>query len=233
MKSLTIKKRDTASNRNEIGRISIKNRLKIIVTSALLLAATSASAMGGIIFFPTVGQKMTIDMTDIIISNLSDDTFRISTNGLTGELTIEGSDFPPEYDIATTAKVVLPFDQQLELVIDVARGTVSGRSTINFTDASSVYLAATAQVRGSASCLPLNGRECGQLVVGLELRGALSDPNDAASVGQLQIRMLGSLLWDDTDVAHWAAMSANTTIGGNEGLINSMTGLSGGDMLQK
>ena len=143
MKSLTIKKRDTASNRNEIGRISIKNRLKIIVTSALLLAATSASAMGGIIFFPTVGQKMTIDMTDIIISNLSDDTFRISTNGLTGELTIEGSDFPPEYDIATTAKVVLPYDQQLELVIDVARGTVSGRSTINFTDASSDQLTAS------------------------------------------------------------------------------------------
>ena len=215
-----MKKRDTASNRSETGKISMKNKLKIVVTSALLLAATSASAIASIISLPASGRYLIIELTDVIIAGFSDDTFRISTNGLTGELTIQGSDFPPEYDVATTAKAVLPFDQHLELVIDVAKGTVSGRSTVNFADASSVYLAATAQVRGSASCLPLNGRECGQLIVDLELRGVLSDPNDPASVGQLQQWMLGSLIWDDTNVAHWAAMSANTTIGGNEGLIN-------------
>ena len=222
MNSPTMKKCDTASNHSDTRRNSMKNRLKIIVTSALLLAASSA--MAGITFLPASGRYLTIEMTDVIISNLSDDTFRISTNGLTGELTIEGSDFPPQYDIATTAKGVLPFDQQLELVIDVAKGTVLGRSTTNFIDASSTYLTATAEVRGSASCLPLNGRECGQLVVDLELRGVLSDPNDPTSVGQLQQRMLGSLIWDDTNVAHWAAMSANTTIGGNEGLINLVSG---------
>lgn len=215
-----MKKRDTESNRSKISWISKKNRLKIIVTSALLLATSIAVA--GILFVPVGGRFSTPELAPVNIQNLGDGAFRISTSGLTGELTIQGSDFPPEYNVPATAKESLPFDQQLELVIDVAEGTVSGRSTTNFIDASSSYLAAIAEVRGHASCLPLNGRECGQLVVDLELRGILSDPNDPASVGQLRMEMLGSLVWTDTDVVHWAAMSANATLGGNEVLINSV-----------
>ena len=82
-------------------------------------------------------------------------------------------------------------------------------------------LIATAEVRGKATCLPLNGRACGQLVVDLEIQGILSDPNDPSIVGKLHSEILGSLIWDDTDLARWSAMSGNTTIGGNEKLINS------------
>ena len=232
MKNSTMIKRETGSNRCETSKVGIRNRLKIIATSALLLAATNATA--GIISLSGSNTYTAPEPAQMTISNCPGDfnvasCVRIHTTGLTGELTIQGSDFPPEHDIATTEKVVLPFDQELELVIDIAKGTVSGRSTTNFHDVTSskaVVSAAAAAwgVRGSASCLPLNGRECGQLVVDLELRGVLSDPNDPTSVGQLQQRMLGSLIWDDTNVAHWAAMSANTTIGGNEGLINLVSG---------
>jgi hypothetical protein len=230
MKNLTIEKCDTGSNRSETRKVCIKNRLKIIATSALLLAATNA--MAGIISLPGSNTYTPPGLALMRVSNCPGDfsvvagCVRIHTTGLTGELTIRGSDFPPEYDIATTEKVVLPFDQELELVVDIAEGTVSGRSTINFTDASSAYyLTATAEVRGSASCLPLNGHECGQLVVDLELQGILTDPNDPSIVGQLRMDVLSSLIFDGSDVGLWAAMSANTKFGGNEGLINSVSEL--------
>jgi len=234
MKNSTIIKCDTSSNRSETGQIGIKNSLKIIVTGALLLAATSA--MAGIISLPGSNTYTAPELALMSVSTCPGDfdgvagCVRIHTTGLTGELTIRGSDFPPEYDIATTEKVVLPFDQELELVIDIAKGTVSGRSTANFLDMASSKLVVTAAVSGSASCLPLNGRECGQLVVDLELRGVLSDPNNPSIVGQVLMEVLGSLVVDGSDfLALWAAMSANTTIGGNEVLINSLLGTRLGD----
>ena len=234
MKSSTTKKRDTASNRSDTRMTRMKNRLKIIATSALLLAATNT--MAGIISLPGGNTYTAPELAQTSISlcpadiNVAGGCVRIHTTGLTGELTIRGSDFPPEYDIATTEKVVLPFDQELELVIDIAKGTVSGRSTANFLDMASSKLVVTAAVSGSASCLPLNGRECGQLVVDLELRGVLSDPNNPSIVGQVLMEVLGSLVVDGSDfLALWAAMSANTTIGGNEVLINSLLGTRLGD----
>jgi len=228
MKSSTTKKRDTASNRSDTRMTRMKNRLKIIATSALLLAATNV--MAGIISLPGSNTYTAPELAQMSVSKCPGDfnvvggCVRIQTTGLAGELTIQGSDFPPEYNIATTEKVVLPFDQGLELVIDIAEGTVSGRSTANFLDMASGKLDVTAAVSGSASCLPLNGRECGQLVVDLELRGVLSDPNDPSIVGQLQMEMLGSMIWDgQTGGGIWAGMSSNAMIGGNEGLINSLT----------
>ena len=121
------------------------------------------------------------------------------------------------------AKRILPFDQDLELKIDMNSGNVSGRAKTRYFDPSSPYLAAAAKVSGHATCLPRNGFACGQLIVDLELRGAVSDPNDPSIVGQLRTKLLGSIVWDDTTVAHWAAISANSTIGGNEGLVSSVT----------
>jgi hypothetical protein len=217
-----MKKCHTASNHSDNWMTGMKNSIRLMITTAALLAASPAFA--DIDFLPSGSQYIDpgIAQANIQIGDESF-TYTVRTSGLTGELTIRGSDFPPEYDIATTAQAVLPFEQELELVINVAEGTISGRSTGNFLDMASANVAFTAEVHGNASCLPLNGRECGQLVVDLELRGVLSDPNDPASVGQLRMEILGSLVWDDTNVAHWAAMSANTTIGGNEGLINSLS----------
>ena len=101
-------------------------------------------------------------------------------------------------------------------------GLVEGRSHGRISTQDSTLEYAT-KGRSNATCLPYNGRSCGQLVVDVDMRGALSDPNNPASVGQMRMEMLGSLIWDDTDMMHLAAMSANTTMGGNEALINSLT----------
>lgn len=221
----TMTKRDTASTRSDTSRIGIGNRLKILVTSALLLAASSATP--GIQFIPVVDLYVSPELAPLSVRKDSGeahlDYFTIAMNGLTGESTIQGSDLPPAYDVPAVTKRVLPFDQDLELKIDMTTGNVSGQAKIRYYDASSPYLAATAEVSGNATCLPRNGRECGQLIVDLELQGILTNPNDPSIVGQLRIEMLGSLVWDDTHVAHWAAMSANSTIGGNEGLITSLS----------
>ena len=221
MKNSKMKHLDLASSSTKTRMIGIKNRLKTIVTSALLLAATSATA--DIISLPSGGQYIYPALAPVNVQRLDESIIRFHTTGLNGELVIEGSDFPPEYDIATTANVVLPFEQELELVADVDEGTVSGIFMTKYVDsATTEFMVATMEVRGNATCLPLNGRECGQLVLDLELQGVLSDPNDPSKVGQVKTVMLGSLVWDDTNVAHWAAISANTTIGGNEELINSI-----------
>jgi len=199
----------------------MKNGIKIIVTSVLLLAATST--MAGLLSSPLGVLYSNPELALVDIQNIGDGTVKIRTTGLSGEWTIEGGDFPPESDVPAAAQVVLPFEQELELLIDIAEGTVSGRFISKSMDAASTLLAATAAVRGHASCLPLNGLECGQLVVDLEVRGVLSDPNDPSVVGQLRMKMLGSLFFDGSDVGFWAAMSANSTIGGNEGLIDSVS----------
>ena len=216
-----MKKRDTASNRSDTRMTRIKNGIKIIVTGALLLTASSAYA--GIISLPGSNVYTDPEFAQLNIQNLGDETFRVHSSGLTGELTIQGSDFPPEYDVPTTAKVVLSFDQELELVINLSTGVVEGRASGQYINSTELWdWRLHADVQGNASCLPLNGLDCGQLVVDLELQGVLSDPNDPSKVGQLRMKVLGSLVWDDTNVAHWAAISANTTIGGNDGLINSL-----------
>ena len=219
MKNSTIKKLDTATNRNDTRISRMKNGIKIIVTSALLLAATSATA--GIVFLPTSGMYTNQELAPVNVQRLDDSIIRVHTTGLTGELTLKGSDFPPESDISTTARVVLPFDQELELVINLFTGVVEGSSSGQYINNTELW-DFIADVRGNATCLPLNGRDCGQLIVTLELRGVLSDPNNPSVVGQLRKEMLGSLVVDASDWTVWTAMSANATIGGNEGLINSV-----------
>ena len=221
MKNSTMKKRNTASNRSETRISRMKNGIKIIVTSALLLAATSATA--GIVFLPTSGMYTNPELAPVNVQRLDDSIIRVHTTGLTGELTLKGSDFPPESDISTTARVVLPFDQELELVINLFTGVVEGSSSGQYINNTELW-DFIADVRGNATCLPLNGRDCGQLIVTLELRGVLSDPNNPSVVGQLRKEMLGSLVVDASDWAVWTAMSANATIGGNEGLISLLPG---------
>ena len=206
----------------------MKNGIKTIVTSALLLA--SSSAFAGIFFLGAGGQYIAPNLALVSIENLTEQTVRIRTSGLNGELSFKGSDFPPKYEVPASATGKLPFAQELELVINLATGVVEGSSSgqilcnnevLNLEGSSNGQALCSNEVlndfrmdmQGKATCLPLNGRECGQLVVDLELRGVLTDPNDPSKVGQLQMVMLGSLVWDDTNVAHWAAISANTTIG--------------------
>ena len=220
MKYATIKTCDTGPNSSKTGKVGIKNRIKIIASSALLLTATSATA--GPVYLAVGGQYIAPEAAPVLIGGLGVDRFRIQTVGLSGEWTIEYDDLPPGSDVPASAQAVLPFTQDLELEIDLAEGTVSGHA-IKQLDAPAKVIIATMDVTGHASCLPRNGLACGQLVVDLELRGVLTDPNDPASVGRLSGETLGSLVWDETVAGYWTAMSANTTIGGNEGIINSLS----------
>jgi len=216
MQDSTTKTSDTASKRLEIGQIGLKNSLKIIVAGALLLAATSATA--GLLSSPLGVFYANTELAPVFVQDNGSGSMAVRTTGLYGELILEGSALPPEYEVPASAEVVLTSIQQLDLIIDLAEGTVSGQASM---DASSPLLAQFAFVRGTASCLPLSGRDCGQLVVALELRGTLSDPYNPASVGQVQIDMLGSLIWDDTNMMHWAALTGNAALKANEALINS------------
>ena len=229
MTILTMTKHDTASGHGDNSRAGIRNRLKILVASALLLAASSATA--GIVLIPVVDVYISPELMPLSVRKDSGeahlDYLVITMTNLTGESTIQSSDLKPAYEVPAAAKSVLPFEQDLELKIDLTTGKVLGRAKTLYFDASSPYLAATAEVSGYATCLPRNGLACGQLVVDLELRGVVSDPNDPSIVGRLRTKMLGSIYLDGSDVGFLAALSANTTIGGNEGLINSASWIDG------
>lgn len=62
---------------------------------------------------------------------------------------------------------------------------------------------------------------CGQVIVDLDLRGAIADPADQASVGLLRMQTLGSLVRSNPAAA-WAAMSANVSLGLSPRLVPSI-----------
>jgi hypothetical protein len=223
MKNSTTKNPDTASNRSDTRIARLKNGIKIVVTSVLLLAASSA--MAEITFLPAVSQVVDVDQWM---------RFQISSGDQPGEIELRSTGLKSEWIIFPAGptthganETLLQLDQELSLVINLSLGVVEGSSSGQVLMTNEPWGVFRAQVRGNASCLPLNGLDCGQLVLDLELHGALSDQYNPAIVGQLHMQMLGSLIVDSTDFGVWAAMSANATIGGNEGLINSLSGLLG------
>ena len=90
-----------------------------------------------------------------------------------------------------------------------------------YSNSPTVDFIVNADVEGSATCLPFNGQDCGQIVVDLKLRGGLADTADPTSVGSLQWQMLGSLIRNG-QAPYWSALDARGTIGANPGLIESI-----------
>ena len=196
----------------------MKNNLKIILGGALLLVTSIAVA--GIIFVPINGLYENPELAPVDIQNIGDGTVRIRTTGLTGEFSLDASDVPPEFDPPASGCARFPFDQRLELTINpllgVAEGQTRGRiSTRNGT------LDFRGEVRGNATCMPAGGRSCGQLIVDLEMRGALVDVSDPMQPGLLRMEILGSLL-RGPDGARWASLTSNARLGGDIGLISSV-----------
>lgn len=220
MENPGIEQLDTASKLSD----KIRNGLKAIVAAALLMAASPA--MAGIIFVPVSGQYTAPETAPVNVQHLDGETFRFHTSGLAGEWIIDGGDLPPENDFPAAAQAVLPFIQDLELVIDLGAGTVSAAGVSRSMDWSSPLLA---QIAGHASCVPRNGLDCGQLVVHLELQGFLTNSNDPACVGMLRTELLGSLVWDGAAAAHWTSVTASARLEGAGGLIGTITSMGEGE----
>ena len=218
MKNSTTKTLETASAQRGVARFGLKIRFKIILASALLLATTNAVA--GVIFVPVGNVYAYPELASVRIEDSGAGSTTVRTTGLEGEFTIDTNDLPPVCETAGSTVEHLSFVQHLELVINLSLGVVEGSSRGRVVPNNGA-LEFRASIQGNATCLPFDGRDCGQLIVDLELQGALSDPNDPAKAGRLRTQLLGSLIRDDADLLHWAALSANSQIAGNEALINS------------
>ena len=183
----------------------MKIKYRIIAIISLLIVASSSQA-GGVITVPGTVQynPVPIPTQDVTIPMLI-----IRSTGLDGVFKLDCSEVT-ECQTVDQVCAEIPFSQQLELVINLKKGNVEGRTRgqLNFVRS----LDFIAKVRGDATCLPFDGRGCGQLVVDLEVKGPFVDPNNPASVGQIRMQILGNLV-RDRDSARWAALSANTTLG--------------------
>ena len=197
----------------------MKNNLKIILGGALLLVTSIAVA--GIIFVPINGLYENPELAPVDIQNIGDGTVRIRTTGLTGEFSLDASDVPPEFDPPASGCKRFPFDQRLELVINLSLGVVEGRTRghISTQDGTLEY---RGEVHGNATCVPAGGRSCGQLIVDLEMRGViLADVSDPVRPGLIRMEILGSIL-RGPDGAQWASLTSNARLGGDAGLISSV-----------
>ena len=203
----------------------MKNHLKFILGGVLLLVTSIAVA--GIIFVPVGGRYSTPELAAVDIQNAGDGVVRIRTTELTGEFSLDASDVPPEFEPPASGCARFPFDQRLELIINLSLGVVEGRTRgrIATQDGTLEY---RGEVRGNATCVPAGGRSCGQLIVDLEMRGALTDANDPARVGLIRMETLGSLLRGPGG-SSWASLTANARLGGDAGLIASLTSMAEGE----
>jgi hypothetical protein len=182
----------------------MKNKFRTIAFVCLMLVASISCA--GITFIPGTVEynPVPIPTQDVKVPMLS-----IRSTGLDGVFKLDCSEVA-ECQTANNGCADIPFSQQLELFIDRRTGNVEGRTRgrLNFVRT----IEFVAKLRGDATCLPFDGRACGQLVVDLEVRGPLIDPANPASVGQIRMQILGSLI-RDRESARWAALSANSTLG--------------------
>jgi len=204
----------------------MKNNLKIILGGALLLVTSIAVA--GIIFVPVGGRYANPEFAPVDIQDIGDGMVRIRTTGLTGEFSLDASDVPPEFDPPASGCKRFPFEQRLELVINLSLGVVEGRTRgrISTQDGTLEY---RGEVRGNATCVPSGGRSCGQLIVDLDTRGViLADVSDPVRPGLIRMEILGSIL-RGPDGAQWASLTSNARLGGDAGLISSITSMAEGE----
>jgi hypothetical protein len=187
-----------------------------LATALTILTATAAAAL---VFAPVSTEY---DDPGLATVNLrgGGGQIQVRTTDLQGRLAVKASDLPPASGAPAQGCAVMPFTQDLTLSLDLAKGVAEGSSSGQIhLDGKVVRLQAA--VQGSASCMPFDGAACGQVIVDLDLRGALANPGDPAAVGLLRMQMLGSLVRGNP-TAPWAAMSADTSLGLSRPLVTSI-----------
>lgn len=183
---------------------------------AIVLLAAFSNAYAGVIFVP-VGNVIVgdLDLATVEILKSNATKMQIRSRGLAGELTqASGATGMPGDSITYT--------QQREISLDAKTGAVNGYArgqlTLNQGVGAGTALNYQGQLTGTAFCRPFQGRECGQVIVNLTLRGAISDGSDPSRVGLIRTEILGSLITNPSD-PHWAAYSPNFVLGGDAPLI--------------
>lgn len=191
-----------------------------VIATALTIVATSAAA-AGLVFAPLGSQYDDPGQAMVNIRKMggSGEEVQVRTTGLQGRMALRARDLPRTFGGPATGCAVMPFTQDLMLSLDLTKGVAEGNSSGQI-QLNGKLVRFQAEVRGTASCMPWNGLACGQVIVDLDLRGAIADPADQASVGLLRMQALGSLVRSNP-TADWAAMSANMTLGLSPRLVNS------------
>ena len=155
------------------------------------------------------------------IENIGEGIVHIRTTGLTGEFTLDARDVPPEFDPPASGCKRFPFEQRLELVINLSLGVVEGHTSGHIATENG-ELDYRAEVSGNATCVPAGGSACGQVIVDLETRGVfLVDVSDPILPGYIRMETLGSLLHGPGS-ARWTSLTSNARLGGDAGLIGSV-----------
>lgn len=225
MKNSMMKEQHAAADPGDIEESSMKNPLRVILGVMMLLA--SSVAIAGIIFVPVGGRYANPELAPVQVQDNGSGSAVVRTTGLSGEFSLDASDVPPEFDPPVMGCARFAFDQRLELIINLSLGVVEGRTRgrISTPDGALEY---RAEVRGNATCVPAGGNSCGQLIVDLETRGILADANDPARVGLIRSEILGSLLRGPGG-ARWVNLTSNARLGGDAGLIGSLTSMEDGE----
>jgi hypothetical protein len=200
-------------------------KIRTVVVAVIVSTAAVSAALAGVIFVPVGNIYLEPGNTPVRITNRDPDSLEIRSTGLRGEWIIDRADFPPEPIEPESGQIRLQVEQSLSLVLNLSLGIVEGRSRgrILAGDVGTYSFQFVADVRGTVSCLPLNGQACGQLILDLDLRGGLAEAGNPASAGQIRSQIVGSLVREGRS-AIWQALDANVTIGANPALIDSLTG---------
>jgi hypothetical protein len=197
----------------------MNNKLKIIVTGALLLVATlisGAPAIAGVVGVAVGGHTFeNVSAANVEVRNVSGGNTRIQTTGLNGRF-----DTTPGGTGAQGSFIAVTQDQNL--LFDPDTGTINGdaRGQLTFS-AEGIQLNYQGNISGIASCMAGEKRACSQYVVNVTLEAVVADPNNPQRVAVLRMELLGSLVRDDQGT-RWSVFDDNATVFGSSD-INILT----------
>ena len=157
-------------------------RINSIVAIATALTIVATSAVAGLVFAPLGSQYDDPGLATVTVRKMGGgggEQIQVRTTGLQGRMELRARDLPPTSGGPATGCAVMPFTQDLMLTLDLSKGVAEGNSSGQI-QLNGKLVRFQAEVHGSASCMPWNGVACGQVIVDLDLRGAIADPADQA-----------------------------------------------------
>lgn len=196
------------------------NRFAPLIAGATL-TALSAPVLSGLVFLPVTGIMIEPTSPPAIWIGEEFGPYLISSE--------VAGDFTGSQGATGPNGAAIPFSQRLKFSLDpadgVVRGTADGRLAL---PGGTGQWISGGHVQGKATCLPMSGDPCGQLVVHLTIDAAMSAENDPGRVGLVRFELLGSLVRHGSR-ASWASLAAHARIAGDDELTSLIGGSPGID----